>query len=83
MKEEIKQALIKKSFYNPYNVFHHEPEFYECEDERYAYKIQIVKWNTRSTRMTVLYARFDDKKHEWIFAKKPGQKRMVHGEKMR
>lgn len=76
------KALIKKRFYNPYDVFQHEPEFYSCYDDRYAFKIHCVKWNTRSTRMTVLWARFDEKKG-WIFSKKPGLRRSPHGEKMR
>ena len=77
------KALIEKRFYNPYDVFQHEPEFYSCDDERYAFKIHIVKWNTRSTRMTVLFARFDEKKNVWIFSKKTGLRRTPHGEKMR
>ena len=80
---EITEALIKKRFYNPYNVFHHPPEFYKCDDERYVCKIHIVKWNTRSTRMTVLFARFDENRKEWIFSKQTGVKRTPHGEKMR
>jgi hypothetical protein len=81
--EKIEEALIKKRFYNPYDVFTHPPEFYPCDDERYVCKIHIVKWNTRSTRMTILYARFDDKKQDWVFSKKMGIKRSPHGEKMR
>lgn len=81
-RESCYKALIEKRFYNPYDVFQHTPEFYSCDDDRYAYKIHIVKWNTRSTRMTVLWARFDEKKG-WIFSKKPGLKRTAHGENMR
>lgn len=81
-RDEIEEALSAKRFYNPYNVFHHPPEFYECEDNRYKWRIHIVKWNTRSTRMTVLYARKEESKG-WVFAKKPGVKRNPHGEKMR
>lgn len=83
MKEEITNALIAKKFYNPHDVFTHAPEFYSCEDERYKYKIHIVHWNTNSTRMTVLYARFNEKKKEWVFSKKMGLRRSPHGEKMR
>jgi hypothetical protein len=82
-RDEVCEALHRKGFYNPYNVFHHAPEFYSCEDERYDYKIHIVKWNTRSTRMTILYARYDNKNKCWVFSKKMGIKRSPHGEKMR
>lgn len=82
-KLEIIEALKQQRFYNPYDVFTHPPEFYSCEDKRYRCKVEIVKWNTRSTRMTVLYARFDDKKSKWIFSRKTGLKRTPHGEKMR
>jgi hypothetical protein len=81
--KKVTEALIKKRFYNPYDVFQHPPEYYACDDERYKYKIHLVKWNTRSTRMTVLYARYDDKKNQWVFATKAGLKRNPHGEKMR
>lgn len=85
IKEEkaIRKALVEQKFWNPYNVFNHPPEFYLSEDDRYLRKIHIVKWDTRSTRMTVLYARFNDKKSKWIFSRKPGLKRTPHGEKMR
>jgi hypothetical protein len=83
-KKECLKALIEKRFYNPHDVFNHAPEFYKCEvDERYAYKIHIVKWNTRSTRMTVLWARFNEKKNKWVFSRKPGLGRIPHGERMR
>ena len=80
-KNEIKQALIEQRFYNPYDVFQHPPEFQECDDNRYAYEVRIVKWNTQSTRITVLHARKEANK--WVFAKKKGQKRMKHSEKLR
>lgn len=76
-------ALKDKRFYNPYNVFHHAPEFYASDDERYKYEIHIVKWNTRSARVIMLYARYDQKKETWIFSKKRGVRRTAHGEKMR
>lgn len=79
---EIKKALIEQKFYNPYNVFHHEPDFYSPPDDRYVCKVEIVKWNTRSTRITNLWARKDEKRG-WIFSRKPGLKRTPHGEKMR
>lgn len=79
---EIITALKDQRLYNPYNVFTHSPEYYECEDERYLCEIRIVKWNTKSTRMTVLYARKRDD-GKMVFARKTGQKRLPHGEKMR
>lgn len=83
MKNEITEALIKKRFYNPYNVFHHAPEFYPCTDERYKYEVHVVKWNTKSARVTILYARYNDKKKQWILHRKKGVPRQKHGEKMR
>lgn len=83
LKKEIRSALTSKKFYNPYDVFNHEPEFYESDDDKYLYKIHIVKWNTKSTRMTVLYVRWNDKKQSWIFSRKKGLKRTPHNEKMR
>lgn len=82
-KEELIKALEEQRLYNSYDVFSHPPEFYSSEDDRYVCKIHIVKWNTRSTRMTVLYARFNENKNKWIFSRKPGLKRTPHGEKMR
>lgn len=83
VKSVIVAALENQRFYSSYNVFHHYPEFYDPEDERYAAKIHIVKWNTRSTRMTVLYARYNEQLSKWVFARKKGLKRTAHGEKMR
>lgn len=80
---EIIQALISRKFYNPYDVFCHAPEFYTSDFDGYSHLIHIVKWNTRSTRMTVLYARFDNKKQSWVFKNSKGLKRNPHGEKMR
>lgn len=76
-------ALEEQKLYSSYNVFHHYPEFYDPEDDRYAAKVHIVKWNTRSTRMTVLFARYDEIKAKWVFARKKGLRRAAHGEKMR
>lgn len=81
-RKEILAALIKNRFYNPHDVFHHPPEFYACPDEKYICKIHLIKWNTKSTRMTVLYCRKDANKG-YVFSTKPGLKRTPHGEKMR
>jgi len=88
MKAQIKEVLIKHGFYNPYDVFCHEPEFYESDVEGYAYKIHIIKWNTKSTRMSILYVRWkeESKTHDigrWVIKRASGLKRTRHGEKMR
>lgn len=81
--KEIKAALIDQNLYNPYDVFQHSPDFYKSNDERYDCIVECVKWNTRSTRVSVYYARFDKVKNRWVFARSRGQKRTPHGEKMR
>jgi hypothetical protein len=83
VQEQIEAALTQQRLYYPGNVFTHPPEYYDSNDDRYVCKIHIVKWNTRSTRMTVLWARLNEKKQKWIFARKPGLRRTAHGEKMR
>lgn len=81
--KEIKVALIEQKLYNPHGVFQHAPEFYPIDDDRYECEVRCIKWNTRSTRMSVYYPRFDENKDRWVFARKRGQKRTPHGEKMR
>ena len=81
--EEIKVALIEQNLYNPNDVFQHPPEFYPIDDDRYEYEVRCVKWNTKSTRIIIYYSRYDRKKGRWIFARKRGQRRTPHGEKMR
>lgn len=92
MTAQITEALINRGFYNPYDVFCHAPEFYESDVPGFVYKIHIVKWNTKSTRMSVLYARWKDEtpsfknKHtngRWVIKRASGLKRTPHGEKMR
>lgn len=82
-KKELTAALIEQNLYNPHNVFHHEPEFWPVDDDRYECEVRCVKWNTRSTRISVYYPRWDQKKERWVFARKRGQARTAHGEKMR
>lgn len=92
MKAQVKEVLIKQGFYNPYDVFCHEPEFYDSDIEGYEYKIHIIKWNTKSTRMSILYARWKEEKPSfnnghnagrWAIKRASGLKRTRHGEKMR
>jgi len=83
VKKEITKALQEQRFYNPYDVFTHAPEYYDSDIEGYNYKIEIVHWNTKSTRMTVLYSRWNDKKQKYVFRRASGLKRTCHGEKMR
>ena len=77
----ITEVLIKRGFYDPYDVFCHTPEFYKSDIEEYAYKIHVIKWNTKSTRMSILYVRFN--LGRWIIKRASGLKRTKHGEKMR
>ena len=84
LREKIIKALIKRGLYNPHDVFQHEPEIYPTDNVKYPYQVTCVKWNTRSTRMSVYNARFDEKKNKWIFSStKLGQGRIAHGEQMR
>lgn len=83
LEREMRIALMDQNFYNPHNVFHHDPDFYSCTDDRYVAQVHIVKWNSRSTRVIELWARKDEKTGKWIFARKPGVRRTPHGEKMR
>lgn len=80
-KTEIENALEVQKLYNPYSVFTHSPEFYESDINGYECKIHIVKWNTKSTRMSVFYARKNADK--WIFRRATGLKRQRHGERIR
>jgi len=83
---ELQQTVIDRNFYNPHDVFNHQPEYYvEPETSKYKFKIHIYKWNTRSTRVTILGARFDEKQSKWVLStyKQNSIKRQAHGEKMR
>lgn len=83
---KLRQDVIDRGFYNPYDVFNHDPKFYkEPERSRYDYKVHIVKWNTRSTRMVILGAKWNDNKNKFIIStyKMNSIKRTAHGEKMR
>ncbi len=82
-KIEIRQALIDQKYYRPHDVFQNDPEYYPCGDDRYLYKVELYRWNTKSTRMIILYVRFDQTKQRYIFSRKMGVKRISHGEKMR
>lgn len=78
--------IIDRGFYNPYDVFHHAPEIYDEPDGyKYQYKVHIIKWNTSSTGMTILGARWDEKQDRYILStyKTGSIKRYKHGEKMR
>jgi hypothetical protein len=80
------QAIIARGFYNPYDVFHHEPYITkEPEGSKYQYKAMIVKWNTKSSRATNVGLKFDDKLQKWVVStyKQNSLRRYSHGEKMR
>ena len=85
-RDTLLKNIIDRGFYNPHDVFHHAPEIYdEPETSKYQFKVHIVKWNTSSTGMTVLGARWDDKQGKYILStyRTGSVKRYKHGEKMR
>lgn len=82
--KEITAACVERGYYQPGNVFHHEPYItVEPDGSNYQYKAMIVKWSIKSTRATILGCRLKDGK--WILStyKQNSIKRYSHGEKMR
>ncbi len=79
------KELEKRGYYNPYDVFNHPPEISKIDDPKYQYKISIMKWNTKSTRLVNLAARYDKTKKRFIIStyKQGSTKRIKHNEKMR
>ena len=85
-KEEAVKAVIDRGFYNPYDVFHHEPIVEkEPEGSKYEYKVSIHKWNTNSSKVTIVGVRWDEKKGRAVVStyKQGSIKRTPHGESMR
>lgn len=84
--EKLLDALEKRGFYNPHDVFHHAPDFYsEPEGSKYDYGVEIVKWNTRSARVVKVGARWNEKKQAYTVStyKQGSIGRIAHGENMR
>lgn len=79
------RALQKRGFYNPYDVFNHSPELYPPADSRYDCMVSIVKWNTSSSQLVRLNARWDSKREKYVLStyKTGSVARQKHGEKMR
>jgi hypothetical protein len=88
MEEDIEillNELQKRGCYNPWDVFNHPPDIDKSDDPKYHYKISIIKWNTQSTRVVNLAARWCDKQKRFIIStyKQGSTKRIKHNEKMR
>jgi hypothetical protein len=84
--DQLMSAVIERRFYNPYNVFHHPPTFSEeAAGSRYRYKADIIKWNTRSTRLISVGLSWNEREQRWVAAtyKTGSIKRTPRGEKMR
>ena len=85
-KDKLYEALEKRGFYHKNSVFCHEPTIEPLpNDSRYEYKIEIVKWNTSSSQVVILGARWDSKQEKYILStyKTGSVKREKHGIKMR
>ena len=84
-KEMLIKALYDRGFYIPYDVFNHPPDIFNSQDNKYDYRVEIMKWNTRSSKLVILGARWDNKKGRFIIStyKQGSTKMQSHNEKMR
>jgi len=82
--EERKDLLIEKmrtkGYHQPSNPWLHEPDYFiEPDESKYDYRAEIIRWNTRSTRLIRLGIRWSEKKQDWIISYyKQGSTRRIH-----